>query len=134
MKRIRILAGIMLVGLATALPGAVATAEQQEGQTADRAIGPQKEAPAVPAAAQSATPPQRGGQSADNRPAAAARTLVYKPPLGLGAPTGLVAGGSRGANTCLAGDLKDGNTTLTLSILVPADHVGLTVQEQPSLY
>ena len=61
-------------------------------------------------------------------------TPVYKPPLGLGAPSSLVAGGSRGTNTCLAGGLKDGNTTLTLSVLVPVDHIGLTVQEQPSLY
>lgn len=129
MKRISILAGTVLVGLAATLLGAVAMAEQQQEQTADRALGSQKEAPAVPAATQSATPPQREG-----RPAAPARTPVYKPPLGLGAPTGLVAGGSPGANTCLAGDLKDKDTTLTLSILVPPDHVGLTVQEQPSLY
>ena len=46
----------------------------------------------------------------------------------------MVAGGSRGANVCLASNFRGGNTTLTLSVLAPADHVGLTVQEQPSLY
>jgi hypothetical protein len=34
----------------------------------------------------------------------------------------------------LAADLGEKNTTLTLSVLAPADHVGLTAQEQPSLY
>jgi hypothetical protein len=111
----------------------VATAEEQADQAAGRANTLQ-EAPAVPTTPQSATPSQRESQSADSKPAAETLTLVYKPPLGRGAPTGLVAGGSRGTNTCLAGDFKDGNTTLTLSVLAPADHVGLTAQEQPSLY
>lgn len=133
MRHISILAGTVLVGLTVAFPYVVASAEEQADQAAGRANTPQ-EVPAVPATPQSAIPSEREGQSPDNRPAAPARTPVYKPPLGLGAPTGLVAGGSRGAKTCLAGDFRDGSTTLMLSVLVPADHVGLTVQEQPSLY
>src|SRR5262245_7416878 len=116
MKCISILAGTVLVGLATAFPYVVATAEEQADQAAGRANTLQ-EVPAVPTTPQSATPSQRESQSADNKPTAETLTLVYKPPLGRGAPTGLVAGGSRGANTCLAGDFKDGNTTLTLSVL-----------------
>src|SRR5215510_2927764 len=117
MKRISILAGTVLVGLTVAFSGAVAAADGQTDQTAGQAVKAQEETPSAPAATQSATPSQREGQAADNRPAAATLALVYKPPLGLGAPTGLVAGGSRGANTCLAGDSRNGNTTLTLSVL-----------------
>src|SRR5205814_5002790 len=90
--------------------------------------------PMVPAATQPTTQPQHEGKLADNKLAAATPTLLYKPPLGLGAPTGLVAGGARGVSTCLAGDRADKNTTLTLFVLAPTDHVGLTVHEQPSLY
>src|SRR5262245_27846934 len=133
MKRLRILVGTVLVGLTTIFPYVGATAEEQADQAAGRANTLQ-EVPAVPAAPPSATPSQREGQSADNKSPAPARPLIYKPPLGLGAPGGLVAGGSRGANTCLAASPGDRNTTLTLSVLAPTDHVGLTVQEQPSLY
>ena len=49
---------------------------------------------------------------------------VYKPPKGIGAPGGRVGGGTRGG--------EDPNM-LRLFALVP-DHLGLTIQEQPSLY
>lgn len=133
MKRIGILAGTVLVGLTTALPYVVATAEEQADQAAGH-VNTLQEVPAVPTTPQSAIPSQREGQPADNKPAVVTPTPVYKPPLGLGAPSGLVAGGSRGADICLAAGLGKKNTTLTLSVLAPADHVGLTVQEQPSLY
>src|SRR5712691_803731 len=134
MKHIRILAGMIVVGLLAALPCAVSAAEQQEGQTAGRAIKAQEEAPPVPAATEPGTPPQRDGELSNNKPAAAMLTLLYKPPLGLGSPTGLVAGGSSGTNTSLSGDAGDRNTAITLSVLAPADHIGLTVHEQPPLY
>jgi hypothetical protein len=50
------------------------------------------------------------------------RMPIYKPPL-LGAPAGRLSGGTRG--------IKDNSSTL---FLLAPDHVGLTVQEQPSLY
>ena len=49
MKRIRNLAGITLVGLAVALPYAIAATAQQEEQMAGRAIELPQEAPMVPA-------------------------------------------------------------------------------------
>ncbi len=51
------------------------------------------------------------------------RLPVYKPPKGIGAPGGRVGGGTRGGDSTLA----------MLFALVP-DHLGLTIQEQPSLY
>ena len=50
-------------------------------------------------------------------------TPVYKPPL-RGSPGGRVGGGTRGASL---------EAPVSLSVLVP-DHVGLTLQSQPSLY
>ena len=50
---------------------------------------------------------------------------VYKPPL-RGAPSGRVGGGTRGGPSGT-------DHPLVLSVLTP-DHVGLTTQEQPSLY
>jgi uncharacterized protein DUF928 len=58
--------------------------------------------------------------------AVAANTPVYKPP-NRGSPGGRVGGSSRGED-CSGG--KD----LMLSVLVPEDHAGETVHEQPSLY
>ncbi len=133
MKRMSILTGTVLIGLTTAFPYVMATAGEQADQAVGRANTPQ-EGPAVSPTPQSTIPSQREGQSADNKPAAVTPMPVYKPPLGLGAPNGLVAGGSRGANICLATGPGKTNATLTLSVLAPADHVGLTVQEQPSLY
>ncbi len=51
------------------------------------------------------------------------RLPVYKPPKGIGAPGGRVGGGTRG----------DDSSVLKLFALVP-DHLGLTIQEQPTLY
>jgi len=54
--------------------------------------------------------------------AASKHVLVYKPPL-RGAPIGRVGGGTRGVDTGMP----------FLAALVP-EHIGLTLQEQPSLY
>ncbi len=51
------------------------------------------------------------------------RIPVYKPPKGIGAPGGRVGGGTRGGH----------DPQLMLFALVP-DHLGLTIQEQPTLY
>ncbi len=51
------------------------------------------------------------------------RLPIYKPPKGIGAPGGRVGGGTRG----------DESSLLKLFALVP-DHLGLTIQEQPTLY
>jgi hypothetical protein len=48
---------------------------------------------------------------------------MYVPPR-RGAPGGRVGGGTRGI----------GHEALVLSVLAPADHAGLTVEEQPTLY
>src|SRR2546430_426002 len=133
MKPIGILVGILVVALTAALPYAVAAAEQREDQTGDYTNKEQKAAPPTPAVTQPGPPSPGNGQVSNNKPAAGL-TILYKPPLGLGAPTGLVAGGSRGTDTCLSGDLGNKNAALTLSVLAPTDHIGLTVHEQPSLY
>jgi len=57
-----------------------------------------------------------------DKPATPTQAIVYKPPL-RGAPVGRVGGGTRGV---------DSNTPV-LAALVP-EHIGLTLQEQPSLY
>jgi len=134
MKHFGILAGMMVVALTAVLPYAVAAAEQREDQTVDHTSKEQKEVPPTPAATQTGSPSPGNGKVPNNKPAAAALTLLYKPPLGLGAPTGLVAGGSRGTDTCLSGEGGNEHAALTLSVLAPADHIGLTVHEQPSLY
>jgi len=142
MKRIRILVGVVVIGLTTALPYAVSAAEKQEGQTVGRTNKAQEEIPR-----------QRDSKLPNTKLGAATVTLLYKPPLGLGSPAGLIAGGtrglslsrcgfptgsvagrSRGTKACLSDDSGDRNTTLTLSVLTPADHIGLTVHEQPSIY
>jgi len=134
MKHLRVLAGMIVVALTTVLLYAMSAAEQREDQTGDHTSTEQKEVPPTPAVTQPGTLPQSDAKVANNKPATAAVTLLYKPPLGLGAPTGLIAGGSRGTTTCLSGDPGNENTALTLSVLAPADHIGLTVHEQPSLY
>ena len=48
---------------------------------------------------------------------------MYKPPKGIGAPGGRVGGGSRGTE----------QDSIALFALVP-NHLGLTIQEQPTLY
>ena len=70
----------------------------------------------LPAAA-TAAENQRSGSTAKQT----VSVPIYKPPR-VGAPAGRVGGGTRGT-----GDLP------TLSVLAP-DHIGLTTQEQPSLY
>jgi hypothetical protein len=132
MKHLGILAGMIIVGLTTVLPYAVSAAEQQTDQTVDPTSTEKKTVPPTSAVTQPGTLPQDGGKASNKKSAAA--TLLYKPPLGLGAPTGLIAGGSRGTTTCLSGDPGDEHTALTLSVLAPVDHIGLTVHEQPSLY
>jgi len=112
----------------------VSAAEQRESQAVDHTNQEQKETPPTPAATPSETSSQNNAKVANNKPAAAAATLSYKPPLGLGAPTGLIAGGSRGTTTCLSGNFGNENAALMLSVLAPTDHIGLTVHEQPSLY
>lgn len=59
--------------------------------------------------------------SKKGKPTSPINLPVYRPPKGIGAPGGRVGGGSRGQEV------------LTLFALVP-DHLGLTIQEQPTLY
>jgi hypothetical protein len=132
MKHLDILAGMIIVGLTTMFSPAVAVAEQQE-RTVDHTSTEKKEVSPTSAVTQPGTLPQGGGKESNKKPAAAT-TLLYKPPVGMGVPTGLIAGGSRGTTTCLSGDPRDKNTALTLSLLAPANHIGQTVHEQPSLY
>lgn len=120
------------VALTTALLYAVSAAEQQEDQPVDRTSTEEKAVPPTSAVTQPGTLPQDGGKASNKKSAAA--TLLYKPPVGMGVPTGLIAGGSRGTTTCLSDDSGDKNTALTLSVLAPANHIGQTVHEQPSLY
>lgn len=132
MKHLGILAGMIIVGLTIMSSPAVAVAQQQEERTVDHTNTEKKEAPPTPAAPQAGTLPQSDGKVSNKKPAAA--TLLYKPPVGMGVPTGLIAGGSRGTMACLSGDPGDKNTALMLSVLAPANHIGLTVYEQPALY
>lgn len=61
-------------------------------------------------------------QAQSTKPATAPGMPQYKPPK-RGAPTGRVAGGTRGP----------GREVFVFSVLAP-DHTGLTISEQPSLY
>lgn len=58
-----------------------------------------------------------------NAAAQLADTIIYNPPK-RGAPGGREGAGTRGF----------GGSLLTLTVLTPKDHAGLTVQEQPVLY
>lgn len=68
---------------------------------------------------------QKGGEQGEQRPVEQ-REVVYTPPSPsmMSKPGGRVGGSSRGSE---AGDL-------TLFVLAPEDHTGLTTQEQPLLY
>jgi hypothetical protein len=134
MQDIKILIGVIIVGLTVGLSYSVYAAEQQDDQTGGQAIKTQKDVPPIPSATRPKSLPHSDGELSNNKPLAVVPTLLYKPPLGLGSPIGLVAGGSRGTNTCRSGDPEDRSTVLTVAILAPADHIGLAVHEQPSLY
>ena len=71
---------------------------------------------------QKGKPMDQIAESQSKKPASLATMPVYKPPL-RGAPVGRVGGGTRGV----------GSELPVLAALVP-EHVGLTAQEQPSLY
>lgn len=71
---------------------------------------------------QSPQPMSQGVQAQSKKLAAAPSMPVYQPPK-RGAPGGRVGGGTRGP----------GDDLPTLLVLAP-DHVGLTTQEQPTLY
>lgn len=73
-------------------------------------------------AAKEDMPLQRESKGGEEEPAARSKVLVYHPPL-RGSPGGRVAGGTRGG--------KGG--TPRIFALAP-EHVGLTVQDQPSLF
>ena len=62
---------------------------------------------------------KQSGQKSKNL--SSLRLPVYKPPKGIGAPGGRIGGGSRGQEA------------LALFALVP-DHLGLTINDQPTLY
>ena len=64
----------------------------------------------------------KGLESQDQKSVTPISTPIYRPPL-RGAPGGRVGGGTRGI----------GDELITLFVLAP-NHVGLTTQEQPTLY
>ena len=64
---------------------------------------------------------------AGDQPPPAATDIVYRPPP-VGRPGGRVGGSSRGENPTHEDDVA------LLDVLVPEDHIGLTSQEQPSVY
>jgi hypothetical protein len=74
------------------------------------------------ATVQNGKAPPKGLEATDQKLSPPARPLVYQPPL-RGAPGGRVGGGTRGI----------GDELVTISALAP-NHVGLTSQEQPTLY
>src|SRR5713101_569860 len=68
------------------------------------------------------TPPKRDGPEGREGTGTRFDDIIYKPPK-RGAPGGREGAGTRG--------LRD---SLTLAVLAPKDHTGLTAQEQPVLY
>ena len=133
MKCLTTLAGLVMIGFTLAPLCATAVAEERVAQTADHAK-PQQDVPPTPIALPSAPPLQREVKPGPADRAIVTPTLLYKPPLGLGAPSGLVAGASRGTSVCGTGRPEDHNAEFLLSVLAPTDHAGLTIHEQPSLY
>lgn len=122
MRSIGMAAGILMAGLILGTPGSGTAAEDRTP------LGPMVPTQREPSATASALDDAQGKSarpgdaSSPQRPATAVSMPVYKPPL-RGAPGGRVGGGSRGTE----------NELPWLAVLAP-DHVGLTTQEQPSLY
>src|SRR5436190_9662156 len=56
--------------------------------------------------------------------------IIYKPPK-RGAPGGREGAGTRGSKEPI---MRGAREPLTLAVLAPQDHTGLTAQEQPVLY
>jgi hypothetical protein len=111
MKPIRFVSWILVVGILLIFSLSSIGWDNQGG----------KEAPLVSETPKGKTviPPLTDGQQ--KKSTTPVSMPVYKPPL-RGAPGGRIGGGTRG--------LKD---AITLFVLAP-NHVGLTVQEQPTLY
>lgn len=117
-----LIAGILLISPLSAL-----AADDAEGKTIvettkeKKGIVPQS----LPSNEQKEKQDPKGLRSQNQQSVPPVNTPVYQPPL-RGAPGGRVGGGTRG--------IGDELTTLfALAVLAP-NHVGLTVQEQPTLY
>jgi hypothetical protein len=114
-----LIAGILLIYTPSAF-----TAAEAEGKSAvetskeKKGVVPQSPSPND----QKGKQVPKGLESQDQKPATPITMPIYQPPL-RGAPGGRVGGGTRGI----------GNELVTLFALAP-DHVGLTSQEQPTLY
>lgn len=121
MKRNLLIFGTLMAGILLMFPLSALPTGEAEGKTPVEK--PKEEKPTVPQSEEQkekASP--KGTASQEQKPASPVSTPVYQPPL-RGAPGGRVGGGTRGI----------GDELITLLVLAP-NHVGLTVQEQPTLY
>lgn len=127
MRQARIASWLLLTILTGGLPAASLAAEGQRGEAQRAAERAGRDHPAT-------TTEQR--EEARSRQPLPVRDLLYNRPSGAGAPVGiLVANVPRGAHDCLpGGSAGTENESLTLAVLAPVDHVGLTIHDQPSLY
>lgn len=123
MRHVGIAMGILIAGLAWAIPFSGAAPDGHEGKATPPNIETSGKKPAPAISADPRERPAAPDAKAQNKKwATPAGMPVYKPPL-RSAPGGRVGGSSRGG----------GDELPMLSVLAP-DHTGLTAQEQPCLY
>ncbi len=115
---------ILIAGLSLVMPLYVTASNAQGEKATESAVEMPKRKPATDAASDGER--QKSGypevESTTDKETSALEMPAYRPPL-RGAPGGRVRGGTRGYSDKLT----------FLSVLAP-DHMGRTVQEQPSLY
>ena len=129
MKHVHLAMWILVVGLISVTASATGAADDRGRGAAYPSVGAQSGKPASGPVSndQKGNPVDQGVAPQGEKPTRDADTLVYTPPL-RGFPAGREGGGTRGD------DCTVGNELLMLSVLVPEDHAGQTVQDQPSLY
>lgn len=121
MKRNLLIIGTLITGTLLMFPFPALAAGEAEGKPVVE-TPKEKKTTVPPSEEQKEKPSPKGTEFQDQKSVAPVSTPVYQPPL-RGAPGGRVGGGTRGI----------GDEITTLFVLAP-NHVGLTVQEQPTLY
>ena len=124
MKRRSLITRFVIAGIILMFPLSGVASENPQGKEEYPPVEIQKEKKVVtpPLDEQKGKTLKKGLELQGKKSVTADNMPVYRPPL-RGAPGGRVGGGSRGV----------GDELTTLSILAP-NHVGLTFQEQPTLY
>lgn len=124
MKQGSFIIRIFIAGIISLFPLCGVASDNQKGKEAYPGIETQKEKTVVTPLSddQKEKPIQKASEAQDKKSVTSISVAVYKPPV-RGAPGGRVGGGTRGV----------GSEINALSVIAP-DDVGLTFQEQPTLY